>query len=293
MPAFRRRLGQVLVAALLLTGFTGRTNAQDAKQLDQHIYDLLKDVINTGADVYNARAEDRDMYTRENNRAGCYRIYQGSLLTVKPLLGHHPQLQTVIDNSFAKAATQTSMAERAFTLREALDEVRRVVKPGGEEKTTGGPTPSDPSTIPLNSSSTLWVRLGGESKVKKIVDEWLARAGTDPKVDLYRKGKFKLTDLELQTTKSRYVDYISGISKGPKSYAAGGGRPMASVHKDMGITNAEFTAMLQDLKLVLDANDVKSTEGIELLQILEKTRKDIVEPKAATGPASDGFKTPK
>ncbi len=243
-------------------------------------------MINTGADVYNAKAEDRDMYTRENNRAGCYRIYQGSLLTLKPLLGHHPQLQTVIDNSFAKAATQTSMAERAFTLREAIDEVRRVLKPGGS-------TSTDTGTVPLSSGSTLWVRLGGEPKVKKIVDEWLARATKDPSVDFYRKGKYKPTDLEVQNTKARFVDYISGISKGPKSYAAGGGRSMASVHKDMGITNAQFTAMLSDLKQVLTANDVKDNDGIELLQILEMTRRDIISPKPATSsPILDGFKKP-
>src|SRR5271168_3982945 len=97
MPACRRRMGQILLAVLLFMAPANRASAQDTKQLDQRIYDLLKNVINTGADVYNLRAEDRDMYTRENNRASCYRIYQGSLLSLEPLLGHHPELQKFID----------------------------------------------------------------------------------------------------------------------------------------------------------------------------------------------------
>jgi truncated hemoglobin YjbI len=274
-------MGQILIAVLLLTWLPGTSSAQDNKQLDQRIHDVLKDVINTGADVYNAKAEDRDLYLREMNRAGCYRIYQGALLTVQPLLAHRPQLQKVIDNSFAKASTQASMAEKAFTLREALDEVRRVLKPGGDDRSVVGPAPKVQGNTPP-AGKTLWDRLGGEDKVKKIVDEWLKLARADSNVDFSRGNRYKLTDLEVQNMKTSFVQYISGVANGPIPFK--GGRSMASVHKGMGITKDQFHAMLEDLKTALIANSIIQADAVELLNTLEKTRNDIVE--------GDGFKKP-
>ena len=295
MPAVCRRMGQILIAVLLCAVSANRAGAQDTKLFDQKIYDTLKDVINTGADVYNLRAEDRDVYTRENNRASCYRIYQGSLLTLQPMLGHHPDLQLVIDTHLAKAATQNSMAERAFTLREALDEIRRVLKPGGpgEPKAVAEKPISNRVPMPADSSNTLWNRLGGEAKVTKIVDDLMTSIKADPKVNFFLKGKFAPTDLELQNVKTKLVEFVSAASKGPKTYT---GRSMASVHKGMGITDAEFTAMIDNLKQVLAANNVAAPDVRDLVQIVESTRRDIVEVKSASPNGSgilDGFQKPK
>src|SRR5437667_126947 len=69
---------------------------QDDKDLptspDTAIYNSLRDVINRGADVYN-----------RGDPAGCYRIFEGSLTTLKPLLGHRPDLQKVIGTALANA----------------------------------------------------------------------------------------------------------------------------------------------------------------------------------------------
>src|SRR5262249_34402567 len=47
--------------------------------LDRQIYEVLRPVINAGADLYN----------RDGDRPGCYRLYQGALLTLRPLLTQH------------------------------------------------------------------------------------------------------------------------------------------------------------------------------------------------------------
>src|SRR5262249_29648686 len=40
------------------------------------------------------------------------------------------------------------------------------------------------------SGTKLWDKLGGEANVKKVVDDFVATAGTDPKVDFSRAGKY-------------------------------------------------------------------------------------------------------
>ena len=54
--------------------------------LHSWLHDVLRTVINRGADLYN-----------KGEWSGCYRLYEGSLLTVKPLLKHRPALQKAIN----------------------------------------------------------------------------------------------------------------------------------------------------------------------------------------------------
>jgi hypothetical protein len=106
---------------------------KDQKALDKKVFGTLRTVINTGADLYN---RDRD-YT------GCYRLYQGSLLTLRPLLDTHPDLQKEIDTGLSTAEGQASIAARAFTLRSVLGKMRESLKP----TTTGTPAPPPPAPV--------------------------------------------------------------------------------------------------------------------------------------------------
>src|SRR5262245_46224854 len=86
--------------------------------LDTTIYNSLRDVINRGADVYN-----------NDDHAGCYRIFEGGLVAVKPLLAHRPDLQKVISNALVSAEADPVVWRRAFTLRAALDKIRAELNP--------------------------------------------------------------------------------------------------------------------------------------------------------------------
>jgi hypothetical protein len=116
--------------------------AGDAKTraADKHLFDALRDVINTG----------RDLYNKQGDYSGCYRVFQGALLTVKPLLAHRPDLQKAIENGLADAEVLSYTHERAFALRKVLDTVRAGLKTGeavvavpekiGAPKSKGGGT---------------------------------------------------------------------------------------------------------------------------------------------------------
>jgi hypothetical protein len=121
LQATRWRWAGVVIGGALLCGLAGGAGAQEKKPFEKHdssaLNAALKDVINAGAKLYNDNGD----------HAGCYRMYQGSLLSVRPFLA--PDLQKKIDDSVAKAETMGSFADRAFALRSVLDEIRDRTKP--------------------------------------------------------------------------------------------------------------------------------------------------------------------
>jgi hypothetical protein len=86
--------------------------------VDKAIFDSLRDVINRGAEVYN-----------DGDHAGCYRIFEGALRSVKPLLSRYPDLQKLIGEKLTAAEGDPVVWRRAFTLRSALDKVREKLNP--------------------------------------------------------------------------------------------------------------------------------------------------------------------
>ncbi len=105
------------LATLATLVFVLGAPAQDKKPVAekhdaQALADALREVINTGADLFN----------KYGDYAGCYRVYQGGLLSVKPFLT--PDLQKKIDQAIAKAEGMPRYSDRAFELRTVLGEIR-------------------------------------------------------------------------------------------------------------------------------------------------------------------------
>ncbi len=81
------------------------------------LYNSLRDVINYGAELFNKQAD----------HAGCYRIYQGALISVRPFLT--AETRRKIDDSIVRAESLPYYSERAFELRKVLDEIRTKAAP--------------------------------------------------------------------------------------------------------------------------------------------------------------------
>jgi len=113
-----------VLAALLVIGAAAAQDPPGPAALDK----TLKDVINHGAAIYNGGDPD-----------GCYRVFQGSLETARPLLAYRPELQKVIDAAQIEAAGETVAWRRAWALRRALDTVRAGLRGAGAGYGTYGP----------------------------------------------------------------------------------------------------------------------------------------------------------
>jgi hemoglobin len=219
---------------------------------DTQLRQSLRDVINRGAEMYNA-----------GDPAACYYLFRGALMTSRPLLESRPELQKSVETALGDADRSPDVRRRAWVLRRSLDQVRAEL---------GGKSPA----VVEVGNKTLWQRLGGEAGVKKVIDEYFAVLVEDPKVNLTRDGKIKLDDEALAHAKKMFVEWVSQQTGGPLKYT---GKSMKEAHKGLGITDAEFDASVNDLVEVLKKNEVKPADIDTVKAAVEKTRKDIVEVK--------------
>lgn len=258
MIAVRFPLPAVVLAVLLAPALRAEDKAAPAlarAELDRRIVRTVTETVGLGADLYNG-----------GNPEGCYRLYQGALKMVAPLLDHRPALKGLVEEKLRKAEGLPRPADRAFALREALDEIYTVLRKGDV-----------PTAAPAKS---LYERLGGEAAVKAVVDDFVARAAADPKVNFTRKGtaaEWQATPENVAHLKKGLVQLIGAVTGGPQKYE---GRSMKDTHRGMRISDAEFNALAADLKATLDKFKVPEKEQGELFRIIESTRKDIVEKPA-------------
>ena len=126
------------------------------------------------------------------------------------------------------------------------------------------------------TKKSLYDRIGGQAALMKVVDDFVARAAANPKVNFTRNGTWNASDAAVKTLKMHLVNFLGSAFGGPQKYT---GRSMKEAHKGMAITPAEFDALAADLKAVLEANKVPGAEVNEIMKIAASTAPDIVEKK--------------
>ncbi len=91
------------------------------REIDAQIYKSAIRAIEVGVPIYN-----------QGDHAGCYRIYQGALFVIEPLLAHRPDLQKTVTDALAQAQTEPTIGHSAFVLRRALDRIIDDLRPDAE-----------------------------------------------------------------------------------------------------------------------------------------------------------------
>jgi hemoglobin len=125
------------------------------------------------------------------------------------------------------------------------------------------------------ATKTLYDRLGGKSAIVAVVDDFVANCAADMRINKFftatAADKNRLADF-----KNKLVDQICEAAGGPCKYK---GRDMKSAHAGMGISNADFNALVEDLTKSLSKFKVGKAEQDQLLGILGPMRSQIVEKK--------------
>jgi hemoglobin len=115
---------------------------------------------------------------------------------------------------------------------------------------------------------SLYERLGGTDALTAVTRAFEDRAGKDDRIN----QKFARTDLDRLT--KEFVDQLCEATGGPCTYT---GRSMPQTHTNMGVTNGEWDAFMEDLVATLDDFKVGKAEQDELLSLLTPFRGEIVE----------------
>jgi hemoglobin len=114
---------------------------------------------------------------------------------------------------------------------------------------------------------TLYQQLGGEKGVAEIVDSMLEILLADPRT----KDSFK--GAAMKRLRRTLAEQFCVLSDGPCTYS---GDSMKEVHEGLGITNAGFNALVEDLQTAMDKNNVPSRYQNKLLAKLAPMQRDIV-----------------
>jgi hemoglobin len=126
------------------------------------------------------------------------------------------------------------------------------------------------SAVAAAQEKSLYERLGGQPAVEAVVKDFAGRVLKDDRVN----KKFAKSDANRLV--KNLIDFVCSATGGPCEYK---GLSMKEAHKNMGVTEGEFKALVEDLVATLDHFKVPEKEKGELLKALGPLAGDIVEKK--------------
>lgn len=119
----------------------------------------------------------------------------------------------------------------------------------------------------------LYDRLGGQPAMIAVVDDFMQNVSADPRIARRFNGA------DTPQFRAALVDQLCVSTGGPCHYK---GPSMKEAHSALGISDAEFNAMVQDLRRALARRDVPVDTQVEFATALEPLRDDVVSPLPPT-----------
>lgn len=116
-------------------------------------------------------------------------------------------------------------------------------------------------------TATLYERLGGEAKIRKIVNDTLDKNLNNPAIGAY------FQKIDMDKLKQLVFEFFSMGTGGPHKYT---GRDMASAHANLKITEADYNSSNDDLLEALEENGVGEAEQREVVAILDSLKGHVI-----------------
>ena len=113
----------------------------------------------------------------------------------------------------------------------------------------------------------LYERLGGQPAIVAVVDDFVGNVAADARINKF------FANTNIPRLKRLLVEQICAGSGGPCQYT---GRSMPEAHRGMGVKDADFNALVEDLVKTLNKFNVPPAEQQELLGVLGPMKGQIV-----------------
>ena len=124
-----------------------------------------------------------------------------------------------------------------------------------------------------DETPSLYERLGGVFAIAAVVDDFIDRVMSDPKLNANPKVDEAHHKVHPAGFKYLVTEQVCWATGGPQTYT---GRSMAVSHEHLDINEVEWQAFLDDFRTTLDKFEVPAAEQAELFAIVESTKSDIV-----------------
>ena len=124
---------------------------------------------------------------------------------------------------------------------------------------------------PAPPTATLYQRLGGYDSLAVLTDDFVARLTRDRSLARFFAGT---SDEAKGRMRQLMLDQLCSASGGPCVYP---GRDMKSAHQGLAIREADWATTIMHLIASLDRRQVGPKDKDEVLQIIARLKKDIVE----------------
>jgi truncated hemoglobin YjbI len=119
----------------------------------------------------------------------------------------------------------------------------------------------------------LYKSLGGHKAIVAVVDLFVGNVAGDARINSFFKADVA-DPKKLAKFKMNLVNQIGQAAGGKEKYT---GKSMKEAHAGMGISSADFGALVEDLVAALDKAGVKPADKMALLGVLGPMKGDIVE----------------
>ena len=119
---------------------------------------------------------------------------------------------------------------------------------------------------------TLYEQMGGEPKMRAIAEEFTRVLLADDRTN------FTFAESDIEKFTQLFYEQLSEVTGGPVKYT---GRSMKESHDKLNITNEMFNALVEDLYIAFERNDVPYRLQNKVMAVFAPMQRDIVKPGAA------------
>ena len=114
---------------------------------------------------------------------------------------------------------------------------------------------------------SLYERLGGEERVRKIANDVLDRNYNNPKIGHHFRN------VDMSKLKQLVFEFLSMGTGGPHQYT---GRDLRSSHANLSINEKDFNIANDDTIKALEENGIDKATIDEVISILDSMKSDII-----------------
>nr|WP_241664571.1 group 1 truncated hemoglobin [Ningiella ruwaisensis] len=118
-----------------------------------------------------------------------------------------------------------------------------------------------------SSEQSLYLTLGGQSKVEEIVDNFIYEIEFNPQIFPY------FTNTNVERFREKLIEHLCMLTQGPCEYT---GDTMVQVHTGMNITEHDFNLGVDLFIKAMEKADIPHRVQNRVLQTMAPTRKDII-----------------